>query len=284
MSLSEENATIDLSQYADHLKGFEEEYKDISLWHAKDRNGNVLVRKQAEKVIDVRRTLLYHEQERKELSHELNFAYRLAGEELPVRERHLSEQQEKLRKTEMQLSELANKYQEKKIQIVSDIKQLNEKLQQAREQKKRYEQLNITEIEQRVNARESVAGKKAGLEEQLRVLTDRFTHIRQKFALLEEQEKAQFTTFKNTKETEVIGLQQRLFEKKEQLLKQQEQLIREIKEQEEEKVNSARGKIDRKKEELSALARLAIRCSMKKKFAAVKKSKQRCKERSRKIC
>ena len=60
----------------------------------------------------------------------------------------------------MQLSELANKYQEKKIQIVSDIKQLNEKLQQAREQKKRYEQLNITEIEQRVNARESVAGKK----------------------------------------------------------------------------------------------------------------------------
>ena len=115
MSLSEENATIDLSQYADHLKGFEEEYKDISLWHAKDRNGNVLVRKQAEKVIDVHRTLLYHEQERKELSHELNFAYRLAGEELPVRERHLSEQQEKLRKTEMQLSELANKYQEKKI-------------------------------------------------------------------------------------------------------------------------------------------------------------------------
>ena len=114
----------------------------------------------------------------------------------------------------MQLNELANKYQEKKIQIVSDIKQLNEKLQQAREQKKRYEQLNITEIEQRVNARESVAGKKAGLEEQLRVLTDRFTHIRQKFALLEEQEKAQFTTFKNTKETEVIGLQQRLFEKK----------------------------------------------------------------------
>lgn len=254
MSLSEENATIDLSQYADHLKGFEEEYKDISLWHAKDRNGNVLVRKQAEKVIDVHRTLLYHEQERKELSHELNFAYRLAGEELPVRERHLSEQQEKLRKTEMQLSELANKYQEKKIQIVSDIKQLNEKLRQAREQKKRYEQLNITEIEQRVNARESVAGKKAGLEEQLRVLTDRFTHIRQKFALLEEQEKAQFTTFKNTKETEVIGLRQRLFEKKEQLLKQQEQLIREIKEQEEEKVNSARGKIDRKKEELSALA------------------------------
>ena len=42
--------------------------------------------------------------------------------------------------------------------------------------------------------------------------------------------------------------------RKEQLLKQQEQLIREIKEQEEEKVNSARGKIDRKKEELSALA------------------------------
>ena len=65
--------------------------------------------------------------------------------------------------------------------------------------------------------------------------------------MLEEQEKAQFTTFKNTKETEVIGLQQRLFEKKEQLLKQQEQLIREIKEQEEEKVNSAHGKIDRKK-------------------------------------
>lgn len=254
MSLNEENATIDLMQYGEHLKGFEEEYKDISKWHEKDRDGNVPVRKQAEKAIDMRRTLLFHEQERSELSHELNYAYRIAREELPLRERQLSEQQDKLKKLESQRADLDNKYQDKKIQITSDIKLLNEKLQQARERKKRYEQLGIGEIERRVNARETVAREKEGLEEQLRVLTDRFTHIRQKYALLEDQEKARFASFKNRKETEAVGLQQQLFEKKEQLRLQLDQLLREIRAQEEEKLNAAREKTDRKKEELSRLA------------------------------
>lgn len=40
MSLSEENASIDLMQYGNHLKNFEEEYKDISKWHEKDKDGN----------------------------------------------------------------------------------------------------------------------------------------------------------------------------------------------------------------------------------------------------
>lgn len=40
MSLSEENAFIDLMQYGNHLKNFEEEYKDISKWHEKDKDGN----------------------------------------------------------------------------------------------------------------------------------------------------------------------------------------------------------------------------------------------------
>lgn len=217
MSLSEENASIDLMQYGNHLKNFEEEYRDISKWHEKDKDGNVPVRKQAEKAVDMHRRLLYHEQEKRELSHELNYAYRTAREELPLSERALAEQQVKLKKTEGQLNELDSKYQEKRIQIISDVKQLNDKLQQARELKKRYEQQGIDEIERRVNARESIAREKAGQEEQLRTLTDRFTHIRQKYALLEEQEKTRFAAFKNAKETEIIGLQQQLYAKKEEL-------------------------------------------------------------------
>lgn len=254
MSLSEENASIDLMQYGNHLKNFEEEYKDISKWHEKDKDGNVPVRKQAEKAVDVHRRLLYHEQEKRELSHELNYAYRTAREEQPMRERLLSEQQAKLKKTEGQLNEFDSKYQEKRIQIISDVKQLNDKLQHARELKKRYEQKGIDEIERRVNARESIAREKAGQEEQLRTLTDRFTHIRQKYALLEEQEKTRFAAFKNAKETEIVGLHQQLYVKQEELRLRREQLISEIRAQEEEKVDSARNKIDQKKEELSRLA------------------------------
>lgn len=254
MSLNEENASIDLMQYGNHLKGFEEEYKDISKWHEKDKNGNVPVRMQAEKAVDIHRALLYHEQEKRELSHELNYAYRTTREEQPVCERLLTEQQAKLKKTEGQLRELDNKYQEKRVQVTSDIKLLNEKLQQGRELKKRYEQQGIDEIERRVNARESVAREKAGQEEQLRILTDRFTHIRRKYALLEEQEKVQFTALMNAKETEIVSLQQQLYKKKEELRLRQEQLIREIRAQEEEKVNGARSKIDQKKDELSRLA------------------------------
>lgn len=159
-----------------------------------------------------------------------------------------------MKKTEGQLNEFDSKYQEKRIQIISDVKQLNDKLQHARELKKRYEQKGIDEIERRVNARESIAREKAGQEEQLRTLTDRFTHIRQKYALLEEQEKTRFDAFKNAKETEIVGLHQQLYAKKEELRLRREQLISEIRTQEEEKVDSARNKIDQKKEELSRLA------------------------------
>ena len=254
MSLNEENASIDLMQYADHLKGFEEEYKDINKWHEKDKNGNIPVRMQADKAVDIHRTLLYHEQEKRELSCELNFAYRVAGEELPVRQRSLDEQQAKLKKVELQLKDLDSKYQDKRIQISSEIKVLNDRLIQARELKKRYEQRGIADIVRRVEGREALEKEKAGLEEQLRLLTDCFTNIRQKYALLEEQENTRFASFKNAKEAELVTLQQQLYERKEEMRKQQEQLLREIRLQETEKADGVRRKIDGKKEELSRLA------------------------------
>lgn len=56
--MSDEDNCIDLNFYREQIKEFEQEYKDVSLWTKKEKNGEVQVRRMADKVIDAYRTLL----------------------------------------------------------------------------------------------------------------------------------------------------------------------------------------------------------------------------------
>lgn len=62
MSLNEEDVRIDLGQYAHHLRRFDEEVTDISKWFRKNKNGEVTVRRQADRVIELYREMHYLEQ------------------------------------------------------------------------------------------------------------------------------------------------------------------------------------------------------------------------------
>ena len=81
--MSDEETFIDLDFYREQIKEFEQEYKDVSLWTVKNKNGEVAVRRLADKVIDAYRTLLNNRRLIREGRKELNYAERTAQELLP---------------------------------------------------------------------------------------------------------------------------------------------------------------------------------------------------------
>ena len=88
-SMSDEDNSIDLNFYREQIKEFEQEYKDVSLWTKKEKNGEVLIRRIADKVIDAYRTLLNNRRLIGEGRRELNYAERVAQELLQLHLRRL---------------------------------------------------------------------------------------------------------------------------------------------------------------------------------------------------
>lgn len=58
-SMNEEDVSIDLTYYRSQIEAFEQEYDDVMRWLRPNKNGEIVVRKQAEQVIQRYRSLLY---------------------------------------------------------------------------------------------------------------------------------------------------------------------------------------------------------------------------------
>jgi hypothetical protein len=71
-SLNEEEFVIDIENYSkNHLRDFETQINDIKIWFKENRKGQIVVRKQAEKIIDRFRVFNFLKREKKELAYEL---------------------------------------------------------------------------------------------------------------------------------------------------------------------------------------------------------------------
>ena len=82
--MSDEDISVDLDFYRSQIKEFEQEYRDVMLWFTKNKNGEVPVRKMAEKVMNAYRDLIYTQKQIGEGRAELNFAEKQALHEIPL--------------------------------------------------------------------------------------------------------------------------------------------------------------------------------------------------------
>ena len=192
MSLNEEDVRIDLGQYAHHLRRFDEEVTDISKWFRKNKNGEVTVRRQADRVIELYREMHYLEQQARTLAGELNYAFRTAREVLPSLQKQKEELLKEVAKEKRQLEELSGKFQSERDRLLGVVKVQNENLKTARERKERYESQDIHHVRERVNAESEAVLHKQMLEEQLTMLTARFDDINSQYKLLKEQAASAF--------------------------------------------------------------------------------------------
>ena len=260
MSLNEEDVRIDLGQYAHHLRRFDEEVTDISKWFRKNKNGEVTVRRQADRVIELYREMHYLEQQARTLAGELNYTFRMAQELLPSLQQKKEELLKELAKEKHQLEELSGKFQSERDRLLGLVRVQNENLKTARERKERYESQDIYNVCDRVNAEPEAILHKQMLEEQLPMLTARFDDINSQYKLLKEQASSAFERFRNGKNAELNTLHLRAIERKEAVRKEYDKILKEVREQEVGKLTLLREQTEKKKEGIYQLKMEREKC------------------------
>ena len=142
-SLGDEEPGIDLVYFRSQLAGFEREYNDISQWFQKNKQGEVTVRRQGEKVVELYRKLLYLDDELVSSLLELRYARRDALERIPLLEKQVEDTEVLQQKCREKLAELQDKFNHELSALEQELGALNDKLDKIPKLRKKYEGLGI---------------------------------------------------------------------------------------------------------------------------------------------
>lgn len=252
-SLNEDEIKIDLSTYSHHLKDFDTQLGDIRKWTDKTKNGEILVRKQAETVITTFSAIKHIEREKQQLANEL--VWQLA--EIKKQQPKIVDKQEReaIKKNVLltKVSELEKKFLTKKEKIVSDINVFENKLKEAKTKSEGYAKQDIHGIIKRVSKKQDLEIEKENIVKQKELLEANFTDINQKYEAQINQLRNQFSSFENLKQTEVNSANHQFYQWKEALAKEYEKLYEEIKKQHLEELQIAKNIVYEKGAAIQAL-------------------------------
>lgn len=219
-SMSDEDNSIDLNFYREQIKEFEQEYKDVSLWTKKEKNGEVLVRRMADKVIDAYRTLLNNRRRISEGRKELNYAERVAQELLPQYRLDIQESEVECNRVNRLISEEQEKYGKERDKLSRELGVLDDKLKTTAAKRKYYEEIHIEDILQRVEQETIIEeGRKRQLAMKAE-LEKSYQNVVDKYKVLLEQLDMDLRAFRNNKATLLNEHQAALVTQKETLLQE----------------------------------------------------------------
>jgi hypothetical protein len=205
-SLGDEEPGIDLVYFRSQLAGFEREYNDIQAWFQKNKQGEVTVRRQGEKVIEHYRRLLYLDDELSSALLELRFARRYAQEHIPLLEKQAEDKEIELNKHKEKLSELQDKFNHELSSLEQEYGAVKDKLERIPELRKKYEQLKIRELIEE-DGREPAL--KAALDSALQLkrrLTREYEDISAKYSDRERELKLGFGAWKSARESRIVEI------------------------------------------------------------------------------
>lgn len=219
-SMTDEEVFVDLSFYRSQIKEFEQEYNDVMLWFTKNKNGEIPVRKIADKVINSYRDLIYSHKQIDEERAELNYAEKQALQEIP----HI---REKINKTEVErersirlIDELREKYNKERDTLVSGKGGIETLLKQVHEKRLHYEQINIEEIIKRVAQEGLQNGELARISTMKEELTRAYQDVLSKYSSLFKNLDADLSLFENNKQTQILEKRSSVAERQEKAMAQ----------------------------------------------------------------
>lgn len=230
-SLNEDEIKIDLLTYTQHLKDFEVQLNDIRKWTDKNRNGEYLLEKQADKVSEYYSALKYLEQEKEELAKKLGWALNNVKIQQPNFQKLLAEKNLKEFQHQEKLHTLGADFDKKKGNIQKEIGVFSEKLKVIKTKRQEYETLNIHEILKRVSKKKGLDLEKSNLDKEKDILTSKFSEIRQRYDALINQLKNQFKEFENSKQQEINTINSDFIDSKYAISTQYETIVENIKKQ-----------------------------------------------------
>lgn len=219
-SMSDEDNSIDLNFYREQIKEFEQEYKDVSLWTKKEKNGEVLVRRMADKVIDAYRTLLNNRRRISEGRKELNYAERVAQELLPQYRLDIQESEAECNRVNRLISEEQEKYGKERDKLSRELGVLDDKLKTTATKRKYYEEIHIEDILQRVEQETIIEEERKRQLAMKAELEKSYQNVVDKYKALLEQLDMDLRAFRNNKTTLLNEHQAALVTQKETLLQE----------------------------------------------------------------
>ncbi len=229
-SLNEDEFAIDLENYSkNHLRDFESEINDIKIWFEPNKKGIIVVRHQADKIIDSYRVYNFLKRETKELAHTLATRMNFIEKENPVLTSRYVEENNRLNQLYNEKENLKNLHLKREQKIISDINYLNQELTKARTKQAEYETLNIEQIIQEVAKKETLTTERKSLIEEKNLLTSQFSQIRERYDALILQAQNQRSEFYNSRIAEINSLEREFGENKSSVFETYQQLIEQIK-------------------------------------------------------
>ncbi len=219
-SMSDEDNSIDLNFYREQIKEFEQEYKDVSLWTKKEKNGEVLVRRMADKVIDAYRTLLNNRRLIGEGRRELNYAERVAQELLPQYRLDIQESEAECNRVSRLIGEEQEKYGKERDKLSRELGVLDAQLKKTAAKRKHYEEIHIEDILQRVEQETIIEEERKRQVAMKAELEKSYQNVVDKYKALLEQLDMDLRAFRNSKTTLLNEHQAALVTQKETLLQE----------------------------------------------------------------
>lgn len=219
-SMSDEDAAIDLDYYRNQIKEFEQEYSDVMLWFTKNKNGEIPVRKMAEKVMNAYRNLIYTHKQIAEGRAELNFAEKRALQEMPQVKEEISKTEVEQERLLRLLGELQQKYTKERDGLITDAGEVAGLLKQIREKRAHYEQLQIEEIVRRVGREGLLIQELEQVREMKSELTKACEDVLMKYRSLFDNIEAGSRSAENSGQARILTKRSEISDKKEALMQQ----------------------------------------------------------------
>lgn len=230
-SLNEDEFTIDIENYAkSHLRDFETQINDIKIWFNKNKNGQIIVRNQADRVIGKFRTFNYLNREKKELAFNLNARMYFIESQKPVLSSHYLIEKNALDLMYKKKESIQDLHLKREQNIVSEIKYITKELTKASDKQTEYNNQNITNLIQKVAKKSTLTNEQKTLGEEKNILTSSFGAISQKYDALLSQVQNQNQKYTNNQNAETNTIQSEFGNEKFSLNDRYQSLITQIKE------------------------------------------------------
>lgn len=243
---SDAEESIKLNVYRSLVADFEREYDDIHLWYKQEKNGDILVRRQANQVISAYHETIAYEQQIRRSVRELNYATQQAREQLPIVQEELKTTDEKIKVEEQKKKDIDADFQKEKQKFDRNIGAKVSKLDDIREKRKKYEDINIDAMIQLHQSEPRLLGDRKNQQEILDALTKQYADIDAKYKLLLGTLENNFNSFKNQQNDQLNYLRDKLQKRRDEYDKDKQRQLADA----EKRYNETRNEIDARIEAL----------------------------------
>ena len=245
-SLNEDEFVIDIENYSkNHLRDFETQINDIKIWFKKNKKGQIIVRNQANKIIDKYRNFNYLKREKKELAYLLATRMDFIEREKPVLYSSFAKENNELNELYKKKEILKELHKKREQKIISEIDYLKKELIKAQKKQAEYVIKNIHEIIEKVSRKEVFITEQKTLENEKNLLTSKFTEIGQKYKALISQVQNQQQEFYNSQTAEINKLETEFGNNKISLFGSYNNFIKQIREDNKEQKEKSANELNR---------------------------------------